>query len=148
MHRLLAALLVVSAAAVAAADDDGSVHVSVEGRYRVGAVDGHLQTGKGGAPGTSSPGRPTLEEIGVQLAHEPGVQVKVAWRNHELLVDTNLMLLPGGTTLANDLTSQAQLFPANTEVDSKSWIFHGRAAYRHRFQLKLGSECLGIRPGV
>jgi hypothetical protein len=139
------AVLLLAASAWA---DDGRVHVSVQVRDRIGGVSGTLQTPKGGGPGTTSLDRPTLAEIGVQVAHEPGIRVQIDWRKHELLADAGFAFLHGGTTLGNDLISQAQTFPQNTDVDSKTWLAVGRASYRYRLAVPLGREWLEIHPGV
>ena len=118
-------------------------------RYWFGPVDGSLQTGQGGNPGTSSPGRPTLEEIGVDHGQDVGTDVVFAWGRHELGVDASLMLLFGEATLEEDLISHGETFPAGTAVESDTWFAHGSIAYRYRFDVPLGtSDRLVTRPGV
>jgi hypothetical protein len=140
---LLAALLVSASASA----DDGKLHVSVQPRYRVGQVSGDLQTGKGGSVGTTSQERPTLEEIGVQLGHEPGIEVKAMWRGHEVNLDASALFLYGDINLRDPLVSQDQQFPAGTNVESRTYLLLGRAAYRKHLDLRLGRECLALRPG-
>lgn len=118
-------------------------------RYWWGPADGSLQTGEGGSPGTSSPGRPTLEEIGVDDVQDIGADVAFAWGHHELGLDASLMLLFGDAVLEEDLISHGETFPAGTAVESSTWFAHGRIAYRYRFDVALGaSDRLVVRPGA
>ena len=71
-------------------------------RFWRGPVNGSLQTGQGGNPGTSSLGRPTLEEIGVDYGEDFGADAVFAWGRHEFGVDGSIMLLFGAATLDED----------------------------------------------
>lgn len=118
-------------------------------RFWRGPVNGSLQTGQGGNPGSSSPRRPTLEEIGVDHGDDVGMNVVFAWGRHELGVDASLMLLFGEATLEDDLISHGETFPAGTAVESSTWFAHGSIAYRYRFDVAFGaSDRLVARPGA
>lgn len=118
-------------------------------RYWRGPVNGSLQTGQGGKQGTSSLGRPTLEEIGVDQGEDIGTEALFAWGRHELGVDASLMLLFGEANLDEELISHGETFPAGTAVESNTWFAHGSAAYRYRLDVALGgSHRLLVRPGA
>jgi hypothetical protein len=144
-------VLAVALCACSAVERAGEVPATREVglRYWRGPVDGSLQTGQGGSPGTSSPGRPTLEEIGVDHGDDFGAEAMFAWGHHELGMDASLMLLFGEATLDEDLISHGEAFPAGTAVESSTWFAHGSVAYRYRFDLALGaSDRLAVRPGA
>ena len=98
---------------------------------------------------TSSPGRPTLEEIGVEVGQEVGTELVMEWDRHELALDASALLLFGDDVLEQQLISQGEVFPAGTAVDSDTWIALGRLAYRYRFDVGIGAkERLVVKPGV
>lgn len=117
-------------------------------RYRAGPTSGSLQTGQGGKPGTSSPGRPTLEEIGVDRGEEVGAEIGLVRGHHEWRVDASALLLDGEAVLEEDLISHGETFPAGTRVDSSSWFGFWSLAYRYRFELAVGAaNQLFVKPG-
>lgn len=151
---LVAALVLGAASALSGctgrplAPGGARIGVEVTPRIRGGPVSGDLQTGKGGAPGSSSLGRPTLEEIGVNEAVEPGLEVVVRWKRHEVVLDGAALLLDGDSTLSEPLVSQGDLYPAGTAVESDTSIVFARLGYRYRATLCLGEEAIDILPGA
>src|SRR5262245_23130873 len=62
---------------------DHSVTFAAEGGVLYGSVDGYLQTPNGGGPGTTSPHRPTLHELGIDDAVLYEAGMKTQWRSLE-----------------------------------------------------------------
>jgi hypothetical protein len=131
-----------------AAPDDGRLHADVEAQVRYGPVSGYLQTPRGGAPGSTSPRRPTLEEIGVGEAFEPGVLARLAFKRHRGRLEWNQLRLHGDATLSETLVSQANTFPAGTAVSSDTDLMGLAASYGYLFELPVGGERVALVPGV
>jgi hypothetical protein len=116
---------------------------------RVGRATGHLQTPRGGMPGTTSPERPTLEEIGADTGAEITAGLLARWGRHEVALGNSILFLQGDNTLSRDLTSQADFYAAGTSVESDSWISFHDLAYRYAFPVPLGAcDGLTVRPEV
>lgn len=124
-------------------------HLEVEAYWRIGPTDGFLQTPRGGKPGTTSPRRPALDEIGVTTGTELGLAASTTWKRHEIAFRGDILYLGGEAVLGQDLTSQDDLFPAGTEIRSKSFLGTYRLTYRYRLDLPLGGrERLVVKPGI
>jgi hypothetical protein len=119
---------------------DGRVHVGLRPVVRFGPVSGSWQTPRGGAPGTTSPGRPRFDETGVSTSTEVGVTATVDAGRHRLEVSYARQVLGGSAhALSQDLVSQASSFPAGTGVTSDSSIDWMSAHYGYLFEVPLGS---------
>jgi hypothetical protein len=129
----LTLLLLLLASRASAAERDW--RFSLDGSYEYGQVDGYAQTPAGGQPGTTSPKRPSLGEIGIDDASIYGMRAIGAWRDEELSLDAQIIRLSGDNTLAAPLTSQGQSFPAGTAVSSDVDLDWYSLAYRHRFRI-------------
>ncbi len=106
----------------------GSVLVGVW----AGGLNGHLQTPAGGQPGSTSPKRPRVEEIGLDgLDWMPLLDVRlcVAGR-HELHVDSVWIDRSGTDVLQQPLVSQNQTFSAGAAVASHFGLDTVRFGYR------------------
>ena len=129
--------------------NDGKLRFEFTAKLRGGLVDGQLQTPKGGAAGSTSLGRPTLDELNVDSAPSYGARIGVLWRRHRLFIDFEQIHLDGTATLSEPLVSQADSYPAGTRVRSSTFLDRGTIGYRHAFTLPLrGAGCLEVAPGL
>ncbi len=127
----------------AEADDvaDGradAFRLTLEAAWMYGPVDGHLQTPSGGAPGTTSPDRPTLEELGIENASIFDAEIALGWGRHELYLGGQWFGMSDDETLDDELVSQANTFPAGSRVDSDVQLDWYRIGYRHRIEAGVG----------
>ena len=163
MGRMICTALIVAAAltsgacagrqAVCAWDDrpqdDCRVHAAGSAFMRSGPVSGYLQTPTGGAAGTTTPRRPTLEEIGVTHAVEYGARANVDYQRHRASFEFSNLLLHGDDTLTEDLVSQGRPFPAGTHVTSDSNLMTLTMGYSYLFEVRFGGrDRLELRPGL
>jgi hypothetical protein len=131
-----------------APDVDPDLRASLDLSYLYGPVAGTLQTPSGGVPGSTSPDRPSLEEIGIDDAHIFDGSLSLGWRDSEIYAGGQLVRLSGDATLDEDLVSQGTAFPAGSPVDADVKLDWYRVGYQHRFSLLdegAGSELL-FRP--
>jgi hypothetical protein len=96
-----------------------------------GPVSGFVQTPKGGAPGTTSPNRPRLSELGFDRADVLAGRVALGWTENEVSLEGRTLRMSGAAVLARPLTSQGTTFPAGSAVDSRIsvdswWLGYGR----------------------
>src|SRR5258705_3381568 len=113
-----------------------------------GSVDGYLQTRAGGQAGSTSPHRPTTEEIGLDgLSAMPVVDgVLRILEKHEIHAQYARVSLSGEDVLRSELVSQGRTFPAGSPVESHLGLDLFRAGYRARwlpfrpFGLSLSAE--------
>jgi hypothetical protein len=117
----------------------------VRTELRVGNPRGHVQIPKGGQPGTTSPGRPTFDEVGVEAAFEPVVDV--AWRRgrHVIHGGAGAWILHGSEVLREPLVSHQKSYAAGTDVDSGTELWEAWLAYGHTFSL---GRCWTLTPGI
>jgi hypothetical protein len=130
---------------VGAADAGGRLRVTAALEMRVGNPRGHIQIPKGGQPGTTSPGRPTFEEVGVDTAWAPALDVTLALRRHRLHVGAVYWLLHGEETLRQALTSHEDFYPAGTAVESSSAVGESYLSYGYAFDL---SRAVTVTPAL
>lgn len=114
--------------------------VRAEAEVRAGTVSGFVQTPKGGQPGTTSPRRPTFDELGVDTAWAPSADLRLAWRRHRLHVGATWWVLHGDETLREDLLTHADAYTAGTSLSSSTELLATSLAYGYAFDL-------GRRPG-
>jgi hypothetical protein len=86
----------------------------------------------GGNKGTTSHNRPKLSEVGIDDGSIYDAEGKYRWGPHEISVGGQWVGLSGDDTLHQDLTSQAQTFPAGSRVHSDLTLDWYRAAYGYR----------------
>lgn len=115
----------------------------VRTELRVGNPRGHVQIPKGGQPGSSSPGRPTFDELGVEAAFEPALDV--AYRRGADVFHAGLgtWILHGSEMLRQPLVSHDTSFAAGTDVDSGTELWEAWLAYGHTFCL---GRCWTLTP--
>jgi hypothetical protein len=112
---------------------------------RVGNARGHVQIPKGGQPGTTSPDRPTFDEVGVESAWGPMVDLAYRRGRHLLHVGGAGWMLHGSETLREDLVSHQKSYAAGTDVESLTEIWELWLGYGHTFDV---APCLTFTPGV
>lgn len=101
---------------------------SFRGQFNYGPVDGFLQTPAGGQPGSSSPHRPTLDELHIDDAEFYDLLASVQWRSLRLYAGYQAIPLAGEAVLSETLISRNVSFPAGTRVRSDidlNWLRAG-----------------------
>lgn len=83
-----------------------------------GSVDGSVQTPAGGEPGSSSPSRPTLDELGIDRTTFYDVLGILRWRRFRFYLGYQAIDLSGQAVLSEALTTHNVTFSAGTSVDS------------------------------
>jgi hypothetical protein len=129
---------------------NGGIHLELDFRYLYGAVKGSVQTPSGGEPGTTSPNRPSLGEIGIDDASIFDGSLLVQLDRHMFSLGGQIIRLDGNATLERDLLSHSLLFPAGTDVHSSVQLDWYRFGYRYEFRFDLhdsGSQ-LRLAPGI
>lgn len=128
-----------------------SRRVAVETRASVqaGTVRGTIQVPKGGGVGTTSPNRPTLDELGVHVAYRPVVDVKATWKHHQLHLGGAWTFLHGSARLREPLVTHDDFYAPGTEITSDSGMVEYWLGYRYRFDLlaERGTS-LRLSPGL
>jgi hypothetical protein len=116
----LVALLLITSIVDAAEEQapEGSLSGSFGVLLSYGPVDGSVQTPAGGEPGSSSPGRPTLDELGIDRTSFYDVLAGLQWRRFRFYLGYQAIDLSGQAVLSESLTTHNVTFPAGTSVDS------------------------------
>jgi hypothetical protein len=115
------------------------------------SLEGYLQTPRGGGAGTTTPSRPTIEEIGLGgLRVLPALDAALLVRgSHELRFDYVHIDIEGSDTLEEPLISQDVFFPAGSSVRSRLGLPMLRLGYRaHWLPLHRGGWSLAPEVGV
>lgn len=131
---VLPVLFILLTAPAAAAEPvwDARCRLTVEGAYLYGPVDGQLQTPSGGRPGTTSRGRPTLEELGIDDASVFDASMTFSFDDHEIYLGGQWVRFADDSVLDETLVSQANTFAAGSGVSSDVKLDWYRAGYRYR----------------
>jgi hypothetical protein len=109
----------------------------VSGVVWLGGLSGHLHTPTGGQPGTTSPNRPTVGEIGLDgLDAMPCLDARFGFTpRHELHLTYVAIERSGTDVLGTTLISQGRTFPAGSAVRSEFGLDTVRIGYRpHAWQ--------------
>src|SRR5688500_3382598 len=114
--------------------DDTTFRWSLEATWMYGPIDGQLQTPTGGMPGTTTVGRPTLEDLGLDYASIFAAEATFGAGAHEFFFHTQLNRLYGDATLEDTFMSQGRTFPAGSRVHSDVKLDLYRLGYRHRIE--------------
>ncbi len=114
------------------------VRFEVEPALRFGAVSGHFQIPAGGKEGSTSTGRPTLSELGVESTVQPGLALRASSGPHELALDVRYLFLRGSGEADGDLVSQDELFPDGTGLESESGLTTWGLGYGYGIALGSG----------
>ena len=133
----------------AATDDDTAFRWGLTTSWMYGPVDGQIQTPSGGRHGTSSVGRPTFQELGIDNIGIIAAEGTFGWAEHDFFMVGQWIRLLGDAILEETLVSQAITFPAGSRVTSEVQMDIYRAGYRHRLDLLHGPDgrpCLILSP--
>jgi hypothetical protein len=145
MHRLrclpFALVTVLSLCSSEALADDAEpapkreFEFSLDGAASYGNLTGFVQIPLGGEPGTTSPDRPTLREMGIQDAVAWEVEARARW--HHILVygGYNALEPDGSGTLGEPLVSHGVAFAAGSPFHSslKLNVAHFGGGFRFDF---------------
>ena len=115
-----------------------------------GDVDGFVQIPAGGAPGSTSARRPTLDELGIDSGSVYDIAGAAQKDRHIINLGARLTTLDGSGTLTQDLTSQNEFYPAGTQVESDIQLNWYRLGYLYEIPLvpaQDGSQVF-LSPGV
>jgi hypothetical protein len=133
----VASLLLTTLGLSAAGDESprNPLAANFGGYFHYGLAEGFLQTPAGGQPGSSSPQRPTLDELGIHDAAFYDVFAAVQWRQLNLYAGYQGIELEGEAVLSQSLISRNVIFPAGTHVGSETELNWLRAGVGWKFQL-------------
>ena len=120
--------------------DGSGLTMRADASYLYGPIHGRLQTPTGGKPGTTTAGRPTLAELGIDRAHVPDVAAAVDWDHHEIYAGYRAIRVSGNSTLSEPLISQGHHFSAGTPVHSDVTLDWARVGYRHLIPIDLSGD--------
>lgn len=149
---LLAAIASVSSACTGAyvrQAVDAGIHGSVAGSLRYGPLDGYAQTPAGGATGTTSPKRPTLDEVDIHHAIAGEGELHVGWGADELFVDAIPTRVSGDDRLGRELISHGTTFPVGVTAHAHFHFDQYRIGYEHQFRWRSESgTTFSVAPAV
>lgn len=116
---------------------------------RWGSLDGFVQVPRGGAPGTSSAKRPTLDELGIDDAWTFAAAVGLSRGDHGLVGGISLVDLDGSARTRSPFVAQAVDFTADTPIESSLRLSTYSIGYEHRFAFDLSAPgAVTLSPGV
>jgi len=128
------------------AQDD--FRVDAGGAFLHGPVDGRVQTPAGGHPGSTSPGRPTFEELGIKSVRAADFWMNVSRGRHGFYAGGRIMRLSGAGTLDDALISQNVLFAAGLPVEAEAQFDWYRVGYRYLFPWDWGDRTIELYPSI
>ena len=92
---------------------------SIKGVYNFGKIDGYVQIPKGGQNGTTSIGRPTFDELGIDHISYPEVQLQAKWDKFAIHGNINYQSFKGNGTIKEDLITHSKEIPAGSHMSTK-----------------------------
>lgn len=113
-----------------------------------GPVDGRVQTPSGGKPGTTSPGRPTFEELGIRSGSVGDFWANVSRGRHGLYAGGRITRLSAAGTLEDPLISQNIRLAAGLPVETYTKFDWYRVGYRHAFPWVWGDKTIEFYPSI
>ncbi len=122
-----------------------ALHVDAGGSLLRGPVDGRIQTPQGGESGTTSSGRPSLAELGIEDADVGDFHANLDYGYNGLYFGGRVMHLSGTNTLDRQLVSQGVTFPAGSAVDADVRFDWYRLGYRY---VPAGDRLVYLYPSV
>ena len=128
-----------------------TAHVDVDVRASLQAAParGTIQVPKGGQPGTTSPKRPRVGELGNGTAWRPVLDVKASWKRHQFHVGGAWISLHGDHRLTEDLLTQGDRYPSGTDISSSTSLHEAWGGYRYLFDLRAApGDRLTVAPGL
>jgi hypothetical protein len=121
----------------------------VRAEVRAGpVVGGFVQTPIGGQPGTSSPGRPTFDELDVSSAIAPSTDLRFAFGRHRVRLGGTYWILHGEDTLRDDLVTHGDSYTAGALLSSDTEFLSSWLGYGYAFALGATPGRLTLTPGV
>lgn len=125
------------------------LEVRARGEVRAGPVTGgYVQTPIGGAPGTTSPKRPTFDELNVSTVVAPSGDLRFAFGRHRVHVGATYWILHGEDTLREGLTSHGDTYLPGTRLSSDTEFISSWLGYGYAFALGSTPGRLTLTPGV
>jgi hypothetical protein len=113
----IATVALLSLAPAVRADDTASpVRIDLDGSILFGPVSGFAQIPRAGAPGSTTPRMPTLDQIGIDEVTAEDFQLEAGYGGPGVYGGAHFTHLTGSSVLAAPLTSQGVDFLAGTEV--------------------------------
>ena len=91
---------------------------SVELKGTYSKMEGQLQTPASGEPGSSTKGRPTLEELEMDHAYTYGATLETKIGKNTFIIGGEIVRASGKATLEENLTSQNKKFPEGSRVSA------------------------------
>lgn len=123
--------------------------VRLRAEVRAGPViGGFVQTPIGGAPGTTSPKRPTFDELDVDTVWAPSTDLRFAFGRHRIHVGGTYWVLHGQDTLRDELISHGDTYPAGTLVTSDTEFLSTWLGYGYAIPLGSTPGRLTLTPGI
>jgi hypothetical protein len=116
-------------------DGRGDFAFHAESNLLYGAIDGFLQTPRGGAPGTTSIERPAFTELGIDAALGAEAGFGAEYEGHAAELRARFFPFSSSATLASPLTSWGVAYPAGARVDADVALFFYSIDYEYRFIL-------------
>jgi len=122
--------------------------IEAGGAFLHGSVDGRVQTPAGGNLGSTSPGRPTFDELGIKSVRAADFWMNVSHGRHGLYAGGRIMHLSGSGTLDDSLISQNLLFAAGLPVDAEAMFDWYRVGYRYLIPWDWGDRTIELYPSI
>ena len=101
-----------------AAPEPSAVEFSLRGSAFYGPISGYVEVPLGGNPGSSSPRRPTLKELGIDDAAFYAVTGRLQWGHVGVFGGYSGLELDSSGTLSESLVSHGVSFPAGSPFKS------------------------------
>jgi hypothetical protein len=93
--------------------------VNLEGAFNWGKLRGFMQVPEGGQPGTSSPQRPTFDELGIHDTTFYDVALDVRWRQLDFFAGAQFIGFDSSGTLTAPLVSHGVRFAAGDPFETQ-----------------------------
>jgi hypothetical protein len=116
--------------------------------FLYGPVDGQVQTPAGGKPGTTSPGRPTFEELGITSGSAGDFWANISRGCHGLYAGGRITRFSAGGTLDAPLISQNVVLAAGLPVEAYAKFDWYRFGYRYAFPWAWGDKTIQFHPCI
>lgn len=129
--------------------DEKKLWISPEASFRYGAVNGFVQTPRGGSVGSTSSQRPTFKELDIKYAAMGDVSLTAGLQNHAIYSGARLVQLRSENVLARPLISHGMTFPAGSSVKGNVQLNWYQVGYQHRFVYSNSrGTSFGLHPGI
>ena len=122
---------------------------SLKGAWLTGKSEGYTQVPAGGQPGTTTIGRPTMDELGYDRLSTFDIEMAANYGNHGLEFGVEPISYSGSTTLKADLVSQNNRFLQGEKVDGSLKLYLYRLSYLYHFKLgRRHQNSVVLSPGL